>query len=250
MTVHTAEPAPSVLCVVPARSGSKSVPGKNIRPLGGRPLIQHVLTTARQAGCFAHIIVSTDSEAIAAAARETGVDVPFLRPAEIAGDRADLVDVCKHAVAFFQAQGRTFDAVMSLQPTAPFIRGKSLSSAVAMFGEKRPQCVTSIAEISKGHPYIAKRLLDGSRIESFCEIPAGAVVSPRQAREPAYFLTGAFYLRNTEYLMSLGENSGHALGVNPCAVVVTDWEACDINSMQDFQIAEFLIEKGNPSCES
>lgn len=250
MTETLPSSPPSVLCVVPARSGSKGVPGKNVRPLGGRPLIQHVLKTALGAGCFSRVVVSTDCEKTAEIARETGAHVPFLRPAEIAGDTAELVDVCKHALSYFRDQGDDFDCVMSLQPTAPFITSETLQKAVALFDQRRPQCITSIAEISKGHPYIAKRRLDDNRIENFCTIPANAVVSPRQAREPAYFLTGAFYLRDVNYLMSLGDNPGHALGGDPSAIVVSDVEACDINTMLDFQIAEFLIEKGNETCVS
>lgn len=232
-----------ILCVIPARAGSKGVPGKNIRPLAGRPLIAFAIAAAREAGCFVRVMVSTDGPEIAKAAEQEGADVPFLRPAELSGDKADLFDVCRHALNHYEDKGEAFDGVMSLQPTAPFITPDTLRQAARLFTETEPDCVTSVAEITQGHPYISKRLLDRNRIEDFCIIPEGAVVSPRQAREKAYFLTGAFYLRNSHYLKHLEYHGGHALGDDPAAVIVSDREAWDINSSLDFEIAEFFVKK-------
>jgi CMP-N-acetylneuraminic acid synthetase len=232
-----------VLAVIPARGGSKGVPRKNTRSLGGRPLLSYPIRAARGAARVDRLIVSTDDDRILEICRDLDVEVPFIRPPELASDRAPLIAVVVHAYEFFRAEGISYDAVLSLQPTCPFLCSATIDRVIALWLETECECVVTVSEITKGHPYIAKRLKGDHAIESFTPIPQGAVVSPRQARETAYYLTGGIYLRDRR-LIERAEPRGHCLGEDPRAVVVDEIEAVDINEEFDLKFADFLIEAG------
>jgi len=232
-----------ILCIIPARGGSKGVPGKNLRPLGGRPLISHTIDAARGARSVAEVVVSTEHKMIAEIAASLGAAVPFLRPPEISTDRAALIDVVRHGHDHFKAQGRHFDGVLCLQPTAPFIKSSSIDEAAELLEKSGCDSVTTVSEITQGHPYIAKRLETQNVITNFCDPPPGVDISSRQSRETAYFLTGGFYLRSVG-LVDDPAATGHALGTDSRAVCVSEIEATDINTELDFRFAEFLLEEG------
>lgn len=232
-----------VLAVIPARGGSKGVPRKNVRPLAGRPLLAWAVEAALACPAFGRVVVSTDDEEIAAAARAAGAEIPFLRPAGISHDKASLESVGRHALEFFEAKGEAYDAVLSLQPTNPFIRPETLAEAVRLMDVHRPDSVTAVAEITQGHPWIAKRLGPEGQLSDFCAIPPGTVRTPRQAREKAYYLTGAIYLRSIALLKN-GASDSHCLGERSIGVLLDAIEAQDINSELDFRFCEFIAAGG------
>lgn len=117
------------LAIIPARGGSVGIPGKNIKPLGGRPLIDWTITAARASGRFKRVIVSTDDEEIAAVARQCGAEVPFMRPAELATGEARSADVVKHALGLLGSV-ETFGL---FQPTSPFRSARHLKEATHRF---------------------------------------------------------------------------------------------------------------------
>src|SRR5437868_14236669 len=122
-----------VLGVITARGGSKGLPGKNLRPLAGTPLIAHTIDTALAAAAFDRLILSTDDETIAAAARSRGCDVPFMRPAELARDETPHLPVLQHAVRWLAEHDRySPDAVMILQPTSPLRRAQDIRESIAL----------------------------------------------------------------------------------------------------------------------
>lgn len=112
--------APSVVGLIPARSGSKRVPEKNVRPLGGHPAMAWTIAAAVESGVFTAVVVSTDSERYAAVARHYGAEAPFLRPAEMAGATSPDIDWIEHALGALAAQRRSFDCFSILRPTSPF----------------------------------------------------------------------------------------------------------------------------------
>ncbi|ACL03369.1 acylneuraminate cytidylyltransferase [Desulfatibacillum aliphaticivorans] len=232
-----------VLAVIPARGGSKGVPRKNIRSLGDKPLIGHILETAGKSKYLDRVIVSTDDEEIMQAARDAGAEAPFVRPAELSVDTAPLLSVVLHAFHYYEEKGEPFDAVINIQPTCPFLSSDTLDEAVELWMESGCQSVVPLAEVVTGHPYITKRVLGDRSIENFCQIPEGAVVAPRQKREKAYYLTGGFYLRDRNLLLQEGLK-GHALGDDCRAVIVDEIQAVDINTEMDFLFARFLKEQG------
>ena len=233
----------SILAVIPARGGSKGVPRKNLRAVGGKTLIARAIEAAQNSKYLDQVVVSTDDDQIAAEALSLGLELPFRRPPELATDSAPLMAVVLHAYHYFKSQGAPYDAVLSLQPTCPFITGPTIDRVVEVWLASGCESVVTVAEITKGHPYIAKRLLPGDRLEEFLPIPQGAVVAPRQKREKAYYLTGGMYLRDHRLLERSG-TKGHCLGNDSRAAVVTQIEAVDINDELDLGFAEFLSQSG------
>jgi CMP-N-acetylneuraminic acid synthetase len=233
-----------ILAIIPARSGSKGVKNKNFRQLVGSPLIEYAIRAARQAPSISCLIVSTDDERIAEVAIKGGAEVPFIRPKDLARDNSSLLSVNQHALGYFKQKGVTFDGVLSLQPTNPFVRAETIEAAIHLYSVSHCDSVTTIAEITSGHPYIAKKLLNDNKISNFCQIPPNEPVGPRQKRTKAYYLTGSLYLRKTQ-LLELAGQAGHCLGEDARAVVVSELEAVDINNPMDLAFAEFLIQSGH-----
>lgn len=231
--------AKAILGVIPARGGSKGVPRKNIRQLCGKPLIQHIFESAGRSKYICRLVLSTEDHEIAQVAKSIGIEVPFVRPPELATDTASSISVIKHALRCFDDTGVKFDSVVSLQPTNPFTTTETIDKAIALWLETGCDSVTTIAEVTRAHPYITKRLKPGNVIESFCIIPEGVVISQRQAREKAYYMTGAVYVRSRE-LIEAENMDGHYLGSDARAVVVGEREAHDINNQLDFDLAEWL----------
>jgi len=231
-----------VLGVVPARGGSKSVHRKNIRTLAGRPLLQHVIEAARRSRYLSRVVLSTEDEEIAAVGRSVGVEVPFKRPVDLATDSATLISVVKHAMRYYDSIGFRADGVMSLQPTCPFLSTRTIDEAIELWLQTGCDSVTTIAELTKGHPYITKRLKGNRAIEEFCPVPPDLDNTRRQNREKAYYLTGGLYLRGRALIESEAADS-HFLGNDPRAVVVPEIEALDINSEFDFEIAAMIIDR-------
>jgi CMP-N-acetylneuraminic acid synthetase len=110
----------NILAFIPARGGSKGIPRKNLADLGGHPLVAWAIATARDAGCFSTIAVSTDDEEIASVALRYGAEVPAMRPADISGDRAVIDQAMQHMISHYASRGVRFDAIAALYPTHPF----------------------------------------------------------------------------------------------------------------------------------
>src|SRR5262252_1718600 len=124
---------PSAVALIPARHGSKRVPGKNVRLLKGHPTLAYTIAPALESGVFSAVIVSTDSEEIAAVARHYGAEVPFLRPAAFAGDTSPDIEWLEHTLGQLRAAGRTWDAFSILRPTSPFRSAATIRRAYARF---------------------------------------------------------------------------------------------------------------------
>lgn len=120
------------VAVIPARGGSKRIPRKNIKDFCGRPMIAWTIIAARKSGLFDHIIVSTDDTEIAEVAREWRAEVPFIRPADLAGDHTGTTPVVAHAVDWMQAQGWATDAVCCLYPASPFIHAEDIRAGLEL----------------------------------------------------------------------------------------------------------------------
>lgn len=121
-----------ILCILPARGGSKRIPRKNLREFCGRPILSYGIEAAQRSGIFAEVMVSTEDEEIAEAARVAGAEVPFLRSTETAGDHATTVEVWREVVRNYNARGRQFRLVISILPTAVFVREEDLRRAVEL----------------------------------------------------------------------------------------------------------------------
>jgi CMP-N,N'-diacetyllegionaminic acid synthase len=233
----------TILAVIPARGGTKGIPYKNIKGLGDKPLIQYIFDAARCSKYIDQLVLSTDDEGIAVVAKELGIEVPFMRPEELARDDSSLISVIKHAMRYFDDLGIKVDGVLSLQPTCPFLNTRTIDKAVELWLNSGCDSVTTVSEITKGHPYISKRLKENGRIEDFCVIPEGADNRQRQYREKAYYLTGGLYLRNRS-LVESDKSGSHHLGEDSRSIIINEIESLDINTDFDFSMAEFVLERG------
>lgn len=240
-----AKPANDILTIIPARGGSKGVPGKNIRSLGGKPLLQWVFEAAHRASGLADIIVSTDSPEVADAAGKAGISVPFMRPAELAVDSTLLPEVAKHALDWFRSRGQSYKAVITLQPTCPFLSAATIDRAVDIWRRTGCDSVATLVRSGGKHPYTAKRMEQDGSLKPFQPLPPGAKLGNRQTRDKAFHLTGGLYLRDAS-LFDREAIVPHFLGNTSMGVVVDEIEAVDINTELDFRFAEFLVHEGLP----
>ncbi|HEX8358013.1 MAG TPA: acylneuraminate cytidylyltransferase family protein, partial [Segetibacter sp.] len=135
------------LCIIPARSGSKGVPGKNTKPLNGRPLIQYTFDAAIESRLLDLTILSTDSVMIAEAVTSPSITVPFIRPMNLALDNTPTVDVIKHALTHFDNKGEYFDNIILLQATCPFRSEGFVDKCIETFVESGADCLVSVKKV-------------------------------------------------------------------------------------------------------
>jgi CMP-N,N'-diacetyllegionaminic acid synthase len=226
-----------VLGLVPARGGSKGVPGKNIKLLAGRPLLEYTARAASESGVLDRLVLSTDSEEIALVGRNAGLEVPFMRPAALAADDTPMLSVIRHALDTLDEQGWRADILVLLQPTSPLRRSQHIRAAVRMLQESGADSVVTVAELPRHlSPDYVMKIADG-RLEPF--LAEGARVTRRQDARPAYWRDGTVYAcwrRTIERFNSLyGED---------CRPLVIDAaEALSIDSAADWDAADRLLSR-------
>jgi CMP-N,N'-diacetyllegionaminic acid synthase len=217
-----------VLGLIPARGGSKGIPGKNVRPLGGRPLLAWTAEAALASRRLSRVVLSTDDEGIAEAGRRCGLEIPFLRPAELARDDTPTLPVVRHALETLEDP---FDAVCLLQPTSPFRRAEDIDACIAMLEERGLDAVVSVLPVPAEHNPCWVYFEDGAgllRLATGEEQP----IPRRQELPPAFHRDGSVYVTRREIVMA-GSLYGRRLGgyVMPEAGVnldtPADWERAE-----------------------
>jgi len=156
-----------ILALITARGGSKRLPGKNIKLLGGKPLIEWSIEVAKNIPAICDILVSNDSEDIAEVARNTGALVPWLRPADLASDTASAVDVALHALNWYERENGKVDGLMLLQPTSPFRTHETVSRGIILFHENSACPIIGVSP-AKSHPMWCFRIND-NKMQPFIE---------------------------------------------------------------------------------
>lgn len=190
-----------ILALIPARGGSKGLPGKNIRPLCGRPLIVWTIEKAKRSKYLDMVLVSTDSREIAEISKAAGAHAPFLRPAKLATDKASTYDAIYHALDFLEKhEAQKFDYVVLLEPTSPLREDDDIDRMLMQLISNSVEfdSIISVGEVDE-HPSIVKRL-NGPNLEPFC--PDLPQTTRRQDNEPAYFPYGVAYIAKTDVLLS------------------------------------------------
>lgn len=219
---------------IPARTGSKGVPGKNIKLLAGKPLIVHTIETARSTGLFDYLMVSTDGEEIASIARQAGAEVPFLRPAELATDIAKSIDVLHHAMNWLEREGRRFDWVMYLQPTSPLRSSDDIIAACRLMFEKKAAAVVSVCEVDH-HPWWSNTLPPDLCMNEFIRPD---VTGTRRQELPTYYrINGAIYLAQWDFI----RHRHSWYGPHTFAYIMPKERSVDIDDPLDFVVAEALL---------
>jgi CMP-N-acetylneuraminic acid synthetase len=221
-----------VLGLVPARGGSKGVPGKNVRPLAGHTLLEYTARAARESGVLDRVILSTDSLEIADAGRRAGLEVPFMRPAALAADDTPMVPVIQHALTETARSGWQPDIIVLLQPTSPLRRPDHIRDAVNTLRETRADAVVTVVELPRhlSPDYLMR--IDEGRLTPF--LPDGARVTRRQDARPAYSRDGTVYAFRRATL----ETSGGIYGDDCRPLLLRPDESLSIDSPEDWDEAE------------
>jgi CMP-N,N'-diacetyllegionaminic acid synthase len=231
---------PSTLALVPARGGSKSIPLKNIRPLGGRPLIEYALDAIKRSGVVDRVCVSTDDERIAEVAREAGAEVPFMRPSALADDRTSGLDVVAHALRWLDEHEQYRpDYVLLVQPTEPFVQPDQIRDTFRLLLERDADSAITVVEVPRNfHPFHV-RVRDGEGRLEFADEVAHYAHPTRQDDPPRWAFANLYWFRRATFLETGRIECGTRVGLPVDAV-----SALDINTPDDWQLAEALIAAG------
>lgn len=214
----------TVLALIPARGGSKGLPGKNILPVQGRPLLAWTVDAAHGARCIDRVVLTSDDDTIIAAARALGCEVPFRRPAVLASDTASSFDVVMHALGMLPGH----EVVVLLQPTSPLRTAADIEAACELFASSSsPACVS--VSIAAQSPYWMFRLGNNQTLVPLIETPAG--VTRRQDLPAVYALNGAIYVADTAWL----RQSRTFLTPDTVAFVMPAERSIDIDTPADLE---------------
>ena len=230
-----------VLAVVPARGGSKGIPLKNLREVGGRSLVALVGDVVAKVPEIDRAVVSTDHEAIAKAAEDAGIAAPFRRPEALSGDRIGDVDVLSHALEATEAiDGLRYDIVVMLQPTSPLRIAADISATIKMLAEGNWDSVWTVSvSDSKSHP-LKQLTVTGGALDYYD--PRGAEILARQQLQPVYHRNGIAYAITRECLTEQHSIKGPRAGA-----LVVDGEHVSIDTEWDLRLVEFILEQRRQS---
>ena len=224
-----------ILALIPARGGSKRLPGKNIRNLGHKPLIVWSIDVAKNISGICDILVSTDDSAIADVSKNAGALVPWLRPPELATDTANANDAALHALDWYESEYGAIDGILLLQPTSPFRTNETLRKGIELFMQNGQKPVLGVSP-THAHPMWTFKM-DGDYLVPF--IDAHGLTQRAQDLPEAYVVNGSFYLISpTElrlYHNFFGEKS------TPL-IIESLQESLDIDTEWDFNIAEAILQ--------
>jgi CMP-N,N'-diacetyllegionaminic acid synthase len=231
-----------IVGLIPARGGSKRLPGKNLRPLAGLPLIAHTIRPALESGIFSSVIVSTDEESTAETARRFGAEVPFLRPPELAGDRSPDIEWILHALGYLAGHGSQFDAFAILRPTSPFRTPATFQRAWETFISFPGADSLRAVEACRQHPGKMWTLTDGLLKPLLDDGGANPPwhSSATQSLPPVYAQNASLEIAWTRVPLETGTIAGRVIA----AFLTKDFEGFDINNPEDFLLAEALVQNG------
>lgn len=225
------------LAVIPARSGSKGLPGKNIKPLCGKPLIAWSIEAGLASQHIDEVMVTTDSEEIAKVAREFGATVPFLRPAELASDTATTFDAVKHAIDYYASEkSQGFDYIVLLEPTSPLRESDDLDKMIERIvsADIEYDAIVSLGEVHE-HPSVMKKIT-GDNIDPY--VRDLAMTTRRQDNHPAYFPYGVGYIIKTKTLLEEKTFYPHRTTHH----LIKRYQCHEIDDIYDFLAIENIIK--------
>ena len=223
-----------MISIIPARGGSKGLPGKNIRLMNGKPLIAYAVEEALKAKHIDRVIISTDDEEIARIAVKYGAELPFMRPAELASDTAMAVDNYIYTIGRLEEEsGKSIDSFVVLQPTSPLRIAEDIDGAVELFENKNADSVISYCQ--EAHPVTWHKFLDeeGRFVDIF-----DSNIKNRQDNRVSYYPNGAVYVFRTSMIRERKYYTS-----NSYAYIMPRTRSVDIDFIEDFEYAEFLLSR-------
>lgn len=220
-----------ILAIIPARSGSKGLPDKNILPICGKPLLLYSIEAAKESGRISKIVVSTDSEQYAEIAKTGGAEVPFLRPDNLAQDSSSIADVIHHSLDYYKNQGETFDLVLLLQPTSPVRRAEHIQEAIDKYGREAIVGDETLVSVVKA-PTKSKWLMDKkNNYINFC-FDINLSNPQRQQLTELYLPNGALYIASAKHFNKSFYTD------KTLYYEMNEADSVDIDSIEDFKSAE------------
>ena len=233
----------SIVALIPARAGSKRVPDKNIRPLAGHPLMAYTIAAAMDSGVFSDVIVSTDSEHYAKLAKHYGAQVPFLRPAALAGDQSPDIEWVEFTLSRLQESDRKHDCFSILRPTSPFRLPQTIQRAWQAFSSQ--QGVDSLRAVEKCTQHPGKMwVVRGKRMMPL--LPLGPAEQPWHSSQ--YPSLPEIYVQNASLEIAKSQvvfEDRTIAGNVVMPFLTTDYEGFDVNNEYDWQLAEHTVRKGD-----
>jgi len=226
----------NILALITARGGSKRIPGKNIRLLGGKPLITWSIEIAKEVDGICDVLVSTDDSKIAEIAKNAGALAPWLRPAGLATDTASSEDVAMHALDWYEKEKGDVDGLLLLQPTSPFRKRETVARGIALFKEHSYKPIVAISPATS-HPMWCVKL-EGATIKTFFD--SGGLKMRSQDLPPAFTINGMFYLISPQDLRKM--RSFYTNDVVPLVVNEAS-ESLDIDTEWDWMVAEAVYKR-------
>lgn len=221
------------LIIIPARGGSKGLPGKNIKPLNGKPLICYTIDAAREVVDDTNICVSTDDKKIISVVEEYGLKVPFIRPFILASDSASTYEVLLHALDYYEGINKKFKQIILLQPTSPLRQGRHIKEALELYSDKIEMVVS--VKATKSNPYYV--LFEETK-EGYLEKSKKSSFKTRQDCPKVWEYNGAIYIINVIALRK------YSIGLFTKIIkyVMDNMSSIDIDDEIDFKMTEFLLE--------
>lgn len=225
-----------VLGLIPARAGSKGISGKNIRLLCGKPLLQYTAEAALAATLLSRVILSTEDKEIAKVGESCGLEVPFVRPAELAEDETPTLPVIQHAVRWLEESGERFDAVCLLQPTNPLRRPEDIDACIRLLETTNADAVVTITAVPAEHNPHWVYFQNGSNL---LRLSTGEVtpIPRRQELPPAFHREGSVYVTRRDVLME----TNSLYGVKLAGHLIAAESSVNIDGPQDWARAEAFL---------
>ena len=225
-----------ILTMIPARGGSKGLPGKNVKTLCGKPLIAWSVEQALQSRYTDRVFVSTDSQDIARIAKTYGADVPFMRPPELAKDASPTSDAVLQGLAEFERMGEVYDYIVLLEPTSPLRKPGDIDRAIRLISEiEDADSLVSMGEIHMEHPMIAKRIDDKGFVTPYIE--EVRKIHQRQQADKAYFPYGVIYIAK----VSAFKETKTFYNRKTISYLIERWQNFEIDDETDFLIVEKIM---------
>jgi N-acylneuraminate cytidylyltransferase len=226
-----------ILAIIPARGGSKGVPRKNIKNLGGKPLMAYTVEAARASKFIDRLIVSTDDEEIMGVARSLTVEVPFKRPEDLAQDQSSSIDLVKHAVNYFKQRGENYDAVLLLQVTSPFREWGFIDKAIEKFVNLEVDALVSV--LSVPHEYNPHWIFEANENDELI-IATGEkeIIKRRQDLPKAFYRDGSIYITKSDVI-----EKGSFFGSKLTYIESNPTQHVNIDTLKDWANAERIAKK-------
>lgn len=230
-----------ILGLIPARGGSKGVPGKNIKLLQGKPLIGYTIEIAKKSKLLNKTILSSDDDEIISISKQLGLEVPFVRPKEFAEDKSPTIDVVIHALEYYKSKGEIFDAVCLLQVTNPFRTSEFVDQAISKFIESKTDSLISVLEVP--HEFNPHWVFKIKEENQNLEISTGEedIISRRQDLPKTYYRDGSIYITKANVILKEKSLYGKSISY----ILADENRHVNIDTLADWENAENIAKKIN-----